>query len=228
MNGSHSNSSRKGTKDRMSAVELVRRLAQCPYPRIRDASISLFLLHPELADAVLEAYQTSEPPTAEQIAVLVLATLYLQRLWSFRLIIALGHAPCFPEQRFAQLWQDRFLPSPVCQHGREGLLALQALEQRRRDLPLDFIADWQNQINHLLAQEEPKHLHSMVSSGLLAAQDEEESECFGMSMRQNVTRVDIEKFLRVLGKAFHKPGRLYLVGGAAMVHMGLRSGSTLV
>lgn len=227
MNGSHSSSPRKSMKDRMTAVELVKRLAQCPYPRIRDASISLFLLHPELADAILEAYQTSEPLTAEQIAVLVLATLYLQRLWSFRLTIALGHAPWFPEQRFAQLWQDRSLPSPVCQHGKEGLVALQAAEQRRRGLPLDFTADWQNQINHLLVQEEPKHLRSTVSIGLLEVQDEEESGCFGMSMRQNVTRVDIEKFLNVLGKAFRKPGRLYLVGGAAMVHMGLRSGSTL-
>jgi len=83
-------------RDQQSAVTLVKRLARCAYPRVRDASISLFLLHPELAPAVLEALETSEPEAAEQIAILTLATLYLQRLWSLRLTMALGHPPVFP------------------------------------------------------------------------------------------------------------------------------------
>ena len=33
--------------------------------------------------------------------------------------------------------------------------------------------------------------------------------------------------MKALGKAVRKPGRLYLAGGAALVHMGLRPGSTL-
>ena len=81
--------------EKIPPIELIKRLAQCEYPRVRDASISLFLLHPELANAILEAYQTSETPVAQQIAVSILATLYLQRLWSFRLSIALGHIPDF-------------------------------------------------------------------------------------------------------------------------------------
>lgn len=217
-----------GTAPRMPAVELVKRLAQCEYPRIRDASISLFLLHPELADDVLEAYQTSEPTVAEQIAVSILATLYLQQQWSFRLALALGHPPCFPEQPFVHLWQSRRLPSPACQHGKKGLVALQASEQRRRGLPLNFIGDWQNQIDHLLIQEEAKHRRSVTSIESLVLQDgEEEQECSEMSMRHNASKADIEKFLNALGKIFHKPGRLYLAGGAALVHMGLRPGSTL-
>ena len=48
-----------------------------------------------------------------------------------------------------------------------------------------------------------------------------------MSMRHNVTKEDIEKFLDALGKSFHKPGRLYLAGGAALVHIGLRAGFTM-
>ncbi len=47
-----------------------------------------------------------------------------------------------------------------------------------------------------------------------------------MSMRPNVDKGQIETFLKNLGRAFRKPGRLYLVGGAALVHIGLRSGST--
>ncbi len=57
--------------NRAVAVRLIKRLAQCEYPRVRDATISLFLLHPELADAALEALKTSIPATAEQIATLV-------------------------------------------------------------------------------------------------------------------------------------------------------------
>jgi hypothetical protein len=215
-------------KNRLPAVELVKRLAQCQFPRVRDASISLFLLHPDLADAVVEAYQRSESAVAEQIAVLTLATLYLQRRWSFRLAIALGHLPDFPEQQFAHLWRSRQLPPPACQHGAKGLLALQEAEQRRRGLPLNFIGDWQNQIDHLLRQEEARHNPARVSIDLLNKQDEEEQqECGDMSMRQNVTKVDIEKFLTALGKAYRKPGRIYLAGGAALVHMGLRASSTL-
>src|SRR5207244_2145438 len=42
------------TKDQQSSVTLIKRLAQCEYPRVRDASVSLFLLHPELASSILE------------------------------------------------------------------------------------------------------------------------------------------------------------------------------
>src|SRR6266566_9906916 len=217
------------TAKRMPATKLVKRLAQCKYPRVRDASISLLLLHPELADAVLEAYQTSEPGIAEQIAVSILASLYLQRLWSFQLTLVLGHTPSFPEELFLQLWQSRNLPAPKCHQGEAGLIALQEAEQRRLGLPLNFIGDWQNQINHLLLQEEAKHHPAVVSNYLPEPWHEkiEKEECSAMSMRHNVTKADIEKFLEALGKSFRKPGRLYLAGGAALVHIGLRPGSTM-
>src|SRR5690348_10613356 len=80
--------------DQISAVDLIQRLARCnDYPRVRDACISLFLLHPELADAAQQAMRKSLPGEAEQIATLVLAALYLQRLWSIRLSMALGPLP---------------------------------------------------------------------------------------------------------------------------------------
>ena len=219
---------KKATK-RMPAIELVKRLAQCKYPRVRDASISLFLLHPELAAAVLEAYQTSEPVIAEQIAVSIVASLYLQRLWSFQLTLVLGHAPSFPEERFLHVWQSRNLPAPRCHQGEAGLIALQEAEQRRLGLPLNFIGDWQNQIDHLLLQEEAKHHLAAVPIQLpeLWHKKVVKQECSAMSMRHNVTKADIEKFLNALGKLFHKPGRLYLAGGAALVHIGLRSGFTM-
>ncbi len=58
-------------------VRLIQRLASCGYPLVEDANISLFILHPELAPAVLTALRESEPEIAENIAVATLATLYL-------------------------------------------------------------------------------------------------------------------------------------------------------
>lgn len=98
---SHTINPANAETDQISPVALIQHLVQCDeYPRVRDASISLLLLHPELSDAVLEALNESEPVVAEQIAVLTLATLYLQRLWSIRLTMAFGHPPSFPEQCF--------------------------------------------------------------------------------------------------------------------------------
>src|SRR5438270_8686188 len=60
--------------DHQAMVALLKRLAQCDeYPRIRDASVALFLLYHEFGGRILEAIQTSEPELAEKIAILVLA-----------------------------------------------------------------------------------------------------------------------------------------------------------
>jgi len=222
----HTANCRVSPTEQMSAVELIRRLAHCDeYPRVRDATIALFLLHPELADSVLEALQESQSELAEQIAVLTLATLYLQRLWSLRLTLALGHPPGFPEQQFAFLWQHRHLPPPAYHNGKWGLIALQQAEQKRFGLPLTFLGDWQNQVDHLLHQEEAKR-HALI--GPIAIPEDkqsEEQEC-NMSMRPGVDKTAIESFLQQLGKTFRKPARLYLVGGAVLVHAGVRPGFT--
>jgi hypothetical protein len=138
-------------------VHLIQRLAACGYPLVENASISLFILHPELAAAVVEALQHSEGDIAENIAVVTLATLYLQQWWFFRLAFALGRLPSFPEAPFASLWEERHLPSPSVGYGLPGLLALQEYQQQRYGVPLNFLDDWQNQINHLLTQEEASH-----------------------------------------------------------------------
>ena len=202
------------TADEQEAVVLMQRLAQCnDYPRVRDATISLLLLHPELADAVQQALEESESEVAESIAVLTLATLYLQRLWSIRLAMALGHAPAFPEQRFAFLWESRHLPSPAYQNGARGLAALQEFEQRRTGFPFTFIGDWQNQVDHLLLQEEAKH-HTLEDVSCIfalleeAQRNENEAES-DMSMRSGVDKAAIESFLQQLGRAFRKRARLY-------------------
>jgi hypothetical protein len=216
---------------KLSAVELLQRLAQCnDYPRVRDATISLLLLHPELAQAAQQAIQDSPGEQAEQIVTLVLAALYLQRLWSIRLAFALGHPSDFPEQPFAHLWEERGLPSPAEHCGASGLLALQAAEQKRTGLPFTFIGDWQNQVDRLLWQEEGKRRQPIKNISSLITLLEETS-CISeepeMSMRPVVDKGAIEAFLQQLGKTFHKSARLYLVGGAALVHLGVRPGTTV-
>lgn len=47
-----------------------------------------------------------------------------------------------------------------------------------------------------------------------------------MSMRQRVGQQEIEHFLVQVGRT-RQPGRLYLTGGAALVHRGIRPGQTL-
>ena len=222
-----STSASKSPVKPVTDIALLKSLVQCPYPRVRDACISLFLLHPDLSRAALQVYATDDIAIAEQMAVLVLAALYLQRVWHFQLTLALGHEPDFPEQPFVEWWKSRHLPAPQCQYGRDGLFALQAVEQQRRGLSLNFIGDWQNQIDHLLLQEAAKHPQKMWHGPLLKVDYAEDQECGDMSMRNNVAKADIEQFLKSLGKTFHKSGRLYLAGGAALVHMGLRPGVTM-
>jgi hypothetical protein len=141
-------------KEAIDPARLLQRLVACNYPLVENATISLLLLHPELASSVKTALQESEPDRAENLAVVTLATLYLQQWWFFRLTFALGSLPCFPEEPFTSLWEDRQLPSPSAGYGQTGLLALQVYQQQRYGVPLNFLDDWQNQINHLLAQEE--------------------------------------------------------------------------
>ncbi len=217
-------------KDQISPIELIQRLAQQnENSRIRDASISLFLLHPELADTILEAIQTSKQEIAEQITTSVLAALYLQRMWSICLALALGYLPNFPEQPFTHLWQSRNLPPPAYHNGKWGLTRLQAFEQQRTGLPFIFIGDWQNQIDHLLWQEESRHRKQKVPLTQLLEHEYKKdvaSKESTMSMRPNVDKKAIESFLQQLGRTFRKQGRLYLVGGAALVHAGVRPGFT--
>ena len=141
----------------VNPIDFIQRLAACGYPLVENASISLFILHPELAPSVVVALLRSEGNIAENIAVVTLATLYLQQWWLFRLTFALGRLPSFPEEPFASLWEERHLPSPRSGFGRDGLLSLQEYQQQRYNIPLNFLDDWQNQINHLLAQEEAYH-----------------------------------------------------------------------
>lgn len=211
--------------EEIEPVRLIQRLAACGYPLVRDASISLFILHPELASAIAEALQSSEPDVAEELAVVTLATLYMQHWWLFRLTFALGRLPSFPEEPFVALWEERGLPSPRSGYGLNGLLGLQEYQQRRYNAPLTFLGDWQNQIDHLLAQEEAHQRTFPEELKETLVQFSKEKAETVICVRQQLEQ-QIEQFLVQVGRT-QQPGRLYITGGAALVHRGIRAGRTL-
>lgn len=220
-------SNQKSQQIKSTNVEFIQRLAVCDDPRIRDASVALFLLHPELASDILKVLQTSSSAIMEQLVPLTLATLYLQRQWFYRLTLASGKLPAFPEQSFRTFWEKYHLPSPAYHDGDQGLHLLQKMLQKRSGLPLNYIDDWQNHMYHLLYQEGKKRLTPQKRViQYLKEYLPDESEEVAMSMRPDVDKGRIEHFLKQLGRSFHKSGRLYLVGGAAMVHAGVRTGAT--
>jgi hypothetical protein len=234
-------------------VELLHRLAQSPQARIRDATIALLLLHPELAGVMLTALASADQETREQLTTLVLAALYLQRIWLTQLTLALGKPPRFPEAPFAALWEARCLPPPALNYGEPGLRALEAAEQQRRSVRYCFSGDWQNQAQHLMLQHWARpscsavsqtadigkrersrrsHLRQRVAGATRSptlptpqspwqAFTREEGGAF-MSLRPPVDGAAIERFLQRLGNIARHSGRVYLVGGAALVHHQVR------
>jgi hypothetical protein len=213
----------------IAPAPLLHRLADCQQARIRDAIISLLVLHPELAEVIPSALATADQETREQLSTLVLAALYLQRIWLTQLTLALGHPPQFPEALFAALWQARRLPPPALGYGEAGLRALEAEEQRRRGVSYHFSGDWQNQVQQLIlqqwaAQRRAGHISHIVLPTPPSPWQEFGQEQGGafMSLRPPVDRPAIERFLKRLGRIVHHPGRIYLVGGAALVHHQIR------
>ena len=218
--------SHTGEPVKLDSVQLVQRIATCGYPLVENALIALLILHPDMASSIMSAIEGSEETIAENIAVSTLATLYLQQWWVFRLAFALGQLPHVPEAPFSSLWENRQLPEPALHYGLAGLLALQKHEQQRSGFPFNVFDDWQNQIRHLLTQEERYHrqLSETLRQKLIYVSLQKEID--DMSMRQHVGRQDIEQFFVQLGR-IRLPGRLYLTGGAALVHKGIRPGQTL-
>jgi hypothetical protein len=207
----------------LPAAELLRGLAGTDDPRLRDALIALFLLNPELAESFDEAQTRSSPRNAERLITLALATVYVQRQWYWLLSLAMGRAPTFAEPAFAPYWHQRHLPPPDVDFGQAGLTALSQFEQQRTRQQLDWQGDWQNQVAQLLAQLWFTPGATMLNfPTALAPPWLYPEEAPSMSMRPDVTRADIERFLQELGRAVHHSGKIYLAGGAALVHDGVR------
>lgn len=137
----------------MADAALLRTLARYPDSRVRNAAIGLLLLHPALVSAIPDALHASDEPARQSLITLALAALYMSHLWRTRLRLALGQGPELPADLLAPQIAARGLPAADEMYGELGLRALEHFEQERRGLPLNFIGDWQNQVDHLIAQE---------------------------------------------------------------------------
>ena len=217
--------------------ELLRRLAASSEPSVRDATIALLLLHPELA---VHLPPVTEPLSVagEQLAVLALVAAYLQRLWSARLQLAIGPHP----QLVIHYWREWSLPDPHVAP-EEGIRALAVRERRRTGKPLNYLAAWQQQVDHLTSQGWRAHQAQRAMAevtdaalGALVVTNSVPSFHGGfvgmphaprggtpMSIRAPADRERIERFLTRLGALTHQPGRIYLVGGTTMVYEGFRA-----
>ena len=241
---------RAAAEDRISKrppiSALLRALARADEPRVRDALIGLLLLHPEVADEVVQfvtvARAQGRDDLAERVITLALAAVYLQRIWWFQWTLAYGAPPQLDETPFRQWLLERSLPAPAIGYGEPGLRRLADYERERTGMPTNYIGDWQNQAQHALDQgwsrrlAESQRTNHVYRPGLLAfreafrlAPHEQGERDTAMSFRPDVSRDDIEQFLQQFGRLSQQPGRLYLAGGAELVHSGLRGeGGTTV
>jgi hypothetical protein len=209
-------------------ASLLSEVARAREPRLRDAVVALLLLHPELADSVERARAASDADTSEQLATLALAALYAQQKWYPLLTLAFGHPPCLSAQRFASYWAERGLPPPACEYGELGMRGLAAYERERTGSIANFEGDWENQVKHLAAQEWAARIadgkYSFVrflppeTAGADGCESLPREPRWSMSMRPDVGQAEIERFLQELGRRVQHSGRIYIAGGAALVH----------
>jgi hypothetical protein len=105
----------------LSDETLIAALASHPEPRLREALIALFLLHPEYAPIVGRLSTSRTPPADLVLRHLYTASVYLQRLWRGTLGLYMGHFQLLPDY-FGRLYFG--LPEPQEDFGEAGLRAL--------------------------------------------------------------------------------------------------------
>jgi hypothetical protein len=135
----------------LAPSELLHQLPASNEPRVRDATIALLLLHPDLAEHLPATILPLEEASADQLIVLALAATYLQRRWRTRLTLALGPQPEVPA-RFWHAWNLPDPDGPPPESPECGLRALAVRERLRRGLPLNYLALWEQQVDHLVSQ----------------------------------------------------------------------------
>ncbi len=229
----------------MDPPEFLQALTLSPVPRVRDSVVGVLLLHPELVDslfvAIGRARKQESSKLVEGLVVGYLATLYMQRAWYPELVMALAVAPCVPELPGDVLWSERDLPPPWVGIGVTGLAALERYAGECLGWGAPTVADWRNQVAHLVRQAwERRQAHGdmrspegypplLPAAGVALGATGGDIAQFSwtepdggrwayMSMRQNVDGQGIERFLQELGRMVRTSGRIYLAGGAALVH----------
>jgi hypothetical protein len=106
----------------VSDEALIAALAEHDDPRLRQALIALFMLHPQLAPLVPPLRVRLGAPAAVELLAHYMAAVYLQSMWRIRLDHYLPPTPDLPDY----FSQSLGLPGPDDEYGKAGLYALAA------------------------------------------------------------------------------------------------------
>ena len=126
---------------------LIASLAAHADPRLRQALIALFLLHPGLARFVRDVRSTLAPSVSCELVAFYTAAVYLQRMWRVRLGHYLTDSSELPD-----LFSDEFgLPRPAEGHGKFGLHALAEWHAAQSPAPGNHLSEYQSVVDHVFA-----------------------------------------------------------------------------
>jgi hypothetical protein len=126
---------------------LIAALAEQADPRLRQALIALFILHPELAPLVPSLCARLAPPAVVELTAHYQAAVYLQCMWRIRLNHYLPPTPDLPDYFSASLG----LPDPLDEYGKAGLYALADWHSAREPWRANHLSEYEGVAELLLA-----------------------------------------------------------------------------
>jgi hypothetical protein len=131
----------------LADAALIARLASSADPRLRQALIALFLLHPDLAPLVPSVRQELDPDAETELLAHYMAAVYLQRLWRTRLKMHVGGFLELPDFFSASLG----LPGAEEGYGKPGLYALAEWHRRQSASAYNRLAEYHGVVEHVFA-----------------------------------------------------------------------------
>lgn len=141
---------------------LIASLAAHADPRLRAALTGLFILRPEVSAFLSAALRELNSEARDELTARYMAAVYLQRLWRTRLALYLGEFPDLPPL----VPESLGLPGAGHGYGKIGLHALAHWHQRRSPAPYNRLAEYNRQMEHVIAALKMReHRHEPAAAG---------------------------------------------------------------
>jgi len=139
---------------------LIASLAAHTQPRLVQALIALFMLHPELAPLVPPLRARLAPAAQVELVAHYMAAVYLQSMWRIRLDHYLPPTPDLPDYFSAELG----LPDALDLYGKAGLYALAEWHSGHGPVA-NHLSEYQGVAELVLADVQLKARHVAAASG---------------------------------------------------------------
>jgi hypothetical protein len=141
---------------------LIASLAAHEDPRLRQALIGLFLLHPSLAMLAPGIAATLDEWANSELKAYYTAAVYLQTMWRIRLVRYLPAMLDLPDYFSPAL----SLPPPEDEYGKAGLYALAEWHASRARFPYNYVSAYTGVVDLLFASLKTKcSLHESTTAG---------------------------------------------------------------